>query len=59
MANGRGVGRRGFLATVGERAGGRGESDGSHRCRHFRDVKGCGRKAESLQMKLLRNIFIA
>ena len=61
MANGSGVGRRGFLATVGERAGGRAESDGSRRRRHrhFRDGKGCGRKAESLQMKLLRNIFIA
>ena len=60
MANGSGVGRRGFLATVGERAGGRrAESDGSRRRRHFRDGKGCGRKAERLQRKLRRNIFIA
>ena len=60
MANGSGVGRRGFLATVGERAGGRGESDGSRlRRRHFRDGKGCGRKAERLQRKLLINIFVA
>ena len=59
MANGSGVGRRGFLATVGERAGGRAESDGSRRRRHFRDGKGCGRKAERLQRKLRRNSVIA